>query len=429
MKLVFTYSFLILMALSASAQNNALILNNSVVINLNDGGVISINQSNASGISLIGSADGYIQSEGEPNRVAWHINGGTGNYVIPFGVAATGTKIDMTYSVTTAGSTTGTLMASTYATANNNTVYPSLFIPFVSNMDLRGSGGDHSLYAVDRFWVLRKANWSTDPVSNLTFTYRDIEFAPANTIAESNLLAQYWDGSQWTPAMNSVTPLLGVNNATANQVNTINAGNGNFYTWILSDKSSTLPVELLSVDARCSDLLIPEISWTTASETNNHFFTIERSVDDFFWTTVATISGAGNSGLPLHYIYLDNNAPQGNLYYKLSQTNFDGSSENLGVMNISCSDSNTDNSFGLNAYCDDAQIIHLTFNCMDEFPVFIRIFDLRGRLVHSEIFQPLSGMNHYKTSVVLQDALYLINLSGESHSESVKVVKQQVSSY
>ena len=140
----------------SSAQNNALILNNSAVINLNAGGVISINQSNASGISLIGTGTGYIQSENETNRVAWHINNGTGNYVIPFGVAATATKIDLTYNISAAGSAAGTLIASTYSTTNNNTAYPTVYAPAVTNMDIMGSGGDHSLYAADRFWVLRK---------------------------------------------------------------------------------------------------------------------------------------------------------------------------------------------------------------------------------------------------------------------------------
>ena len=86
----------------ASSQNNALILNNNVVVSLNANVVLTINQTNPSGIAVTGSGLGYIQSESEGNRVAWHINAGTGNYVIPFGVG--GSKIDMSYNISAAGS-------------------------------------------------------------------------------------------------------------------------------------------------------------------------------------------------------------------------------------------------------------------------------------------------------------------------------------
>ena len=180
---------------SASSQNNALILNNNAVVSLNANVVLSVNQSSPSGIAVTGSGLGYIKSESEGNRVAWHINAGTGNYVIPFGVG--GSKIDMSYNISAAGSSSGTLVASTYATANNNTSYPSVFSPAVTNMYLNGNPVDYSLFAVDRFWILRKSNWATDPTSSLTLTYRDVEYGPANTITESSLLAQYWNGTEW----------------------------------------------------------------------------------------------------------------------------------------------------------------------------------------------------------------------------------------
>ena len=70
----------------------------------------------------------------------------------------------------------------------------------------------------------------------------------------------------------SGTPLYGVNNAAANQVNSINAGSGNFYTWILSHMDPVLPVELYSFDVKCLDDGASVIDWATASETNNHFY-------------------------------------------------------------------------------------------------------------------------------------------------------------
>jgi len=406
------------------AQNNALILNNAIVITINDGAVLSIDQSHADGIIVNGSGTGYIQSEGETNRVAWYINSGTGNHIIPFGAA--GTKIDMGYNITSAGSASGTLMASTYATANNNTVYPMVYAPAVTNMELNGAGtGDKSLYAVDRFWVLRKTNWASDPISALTLTYRDIEYAPANTITETNLLAQYWNGTGWTPAWNSGTALYGANNAAANQVNSINAGSGNFYTWVLAEKVNTLPVELITFRASCTADQKPVVEWITATETNNAFFTLQRSTDGFFWTTVAEISGAGNSNTPLYYSYTDDAAPEGVVYYQLFQTDFDGTVADAGAVTVNCKSENMAGTYGLNVYSDNEHLIHVTFTSELSESIIFNLYDMSGRLVARENVTSSEGLNHFVMETIpLQDAVYMLNLSSPQSSESKRFFLQ-----
>jgi hypothetical protein len=56
---------------------------------------------------------------------------------------------------------------------------------------------------------------------------------------------------------------------------------------------SSLPVELLSFDVKCNGKA--HIRWSTATETNNDHFTLERSADAENWDFVANIPGAGNS--------------------------------------------------------------------------------------------------------------------------------------
>jgi len=424
---IFSYIIILIFSgVSLFAQNNALILNGGVKVNITNGAVLSINQPNPAGIVVTGAGTSYIQSEGETNRVAWHINAGTGNYVIPFGVGSTDTKIDMSYNVITSGSVSGTLVASTFATANDNTLYPSSYTPAVSNMNLYGSGStDYSLYAADRFWILRKENWSTNPVSILTLTYRDIEFAPANSITESSLLAQYWDNTLWNPTWISGTALLGVNDAANNQVNSINAGSGNFYTWILSGISTSLPIELLSLKTRCDGNSNPVIEWETASETNNDYFTLERSYDGLLWTTVSVIPGAGNSNSPLYYIYTDNNAPDGILLYQLTQTDFDGMVSNVGMASINCEEKITAGSYNMHIYSDNEDIIHVTFVSPDADPVVLKLFDMRGRLVYKENLVPLEGFNHFALDLIpLENAIYLINLTGTARSENKKFLRK-----
>lgn len=85
-----------------------------------------------------------------------------------------------------------------------------------------------------------------------------------------------------------------------------------------------LPIELLSFDATCVDRSI-QLTWSTASETNNNYFTIERSTDGVSFTPIQTIEGAGNSTQQLNYYYKDEPVQLNQLYYyRLKQTDFDG---------------------------------------------------------------------------------------------------------
>ena len=72
----------------------------------------------------------------------------------------------------------------------------------------------------------------------------------------------------------------------------------------------------------------------TSTEINNDFFTIERSIDTQEWITVDVLSGAGNSNQNLEYSSTDD-SPVGNLiYYRLTQTDYDGKSESFKVVAV-----------------------------------------------------------------------------------------------
>ncbi|ELR73868.1 hypothetical protein C900_00032 [Fulvivirga imtechensis AK7] len=93
-----------------------------------------------------------------------------------------------------------------------------------------------------------------------------------------------------------------------------------------SGEETVMPIELLSFEAvvEGSDVII---DWTTTSELNNDFFTIERSRDGKEYQIVGTVDGAGNSDESLSYSFTDRNPMAGKSYYRLKQTDFDGKFE------------------------------------------------------------------------------------------------------
>ena len=89
-----------------------------------------------------------------------------------------------------------------------------------------------------------------------------------------------------------------------------------------SGGNNTLPVSLLNFRATARGTAV-DLSWQTASELNNHYFTIEKSRDSQIFDPLTTIQGAGNSNEIKSYQTRDHN-PYRTTYYRLKQTDFDG---------------------------------------------------------------------------------------------------------
>lgn len=84
-----------------------------------------------------------------------------------------------------------------------------------------------------------------------------------------------------------------------------------------------LPIQLLSLAAyRVTGEVA--VQWSTASEINNDFFTVERSSDTFISETLAMVKGAGFSNQLIHYQVIDRSPLPGLSYYRLKQTDFNG---------------------------------------------------------------------------------------------------------
>ena len=90
---------------------------------------------------------------------------------------------------------------------------------------------------------------------------------------------------------------------------------------------SVLPVELLSFNASPMNNEIVQLKWQTASETNNDYFTLERSQNGTAWEEVSSLDGAGNSSALLSYSATDSYPYTGISYYRLKQTDFNGQFE------------------------------------------------------------------------------------------------------
>ncbi len=103
-----------------------------------------------------------------------------------------------------------------------------------------------------------------------------------------------------------------------------------------------LPVNLLSFTADCSENLIT-LNWSTGSENNNNFFSVESSRDGINWNNIGHVIAAGNSSSINNYSLVDLMQYFGITYYRLKQTDFDGAIRTFSPISIEkCFFSETD---------------------------------------------------------------------------------------
>ena len=84
-----------------------------------------------------------------------------------------------------------------------------------------------------------------------------------------------------------------------------------------------VPIQLLSFTGNCINQN-NQLNWSTATETNNKYFTIERSENSSTWEIVKNIDGAINSSIVRSYSFTDTLKQKVNYYYRLKQTDLDG---------------------------------------------------------------------------------------------------------
>jgi hypothetical protein len=87
---------------------------------------------------------------------------------------------------------------------------------------------------------------------------------------------------------------------------------------------SVIPVELVSFTGKVANKTEAALTWATASERNNAAFGVERSLDGLYFVEIGQIKGHGTTNEPHSYSFNDRNLPNGVVYYRLRQMDFDG---------------------------------------------------------------------------------------------------------
>ena len=190
-----------------------------------------------------------------------------------------------------------------------------------------------------------------------------------------------------------------------------------------SGGGSALPIELIRFEAAKvnNDIVL---SWTTATELNNDYFSLQRSVDGKEFSTIAKIDGAGNSNSIINYQYLDSEPLSGMSYYRLKQTDFDGKFAFSKIITVSFAYDNEANvaiypnptSSNINMYFD---------GFVNDNKVEMSIYSVNGKRVLTKAI-PLSKNGDGNISMNIEQLLpagvYIVRIIGENNIITNKII-------
>lgn len=173
--------------------------------------------------------------------------------------------------------------------------------------------------------------------------------------------------------------------------------------------TSALPVKLTSFRA---EILNNQtiLNWSTASETNNKGFEVEKSIDGVNFETIGFVSGNGNSNKINKYSFTDAN--QSSAYYRLKQIDFDGQFEYSTTVKV-----NSDELFielNPNPFNDNL-VINSASNIVNA-----EIIDVNGKVKIMEV------VNNNKASIntsSLSNGIYFIRINNGEKVITKRIIK------
>ncbi|TAH41153.1 MAG: hypothetical protein EYC69_09270 [Bacteroidetes bacterium] len=155
---------------------------------------------------------------------------------------------------------------------------------------------------------------------------------------------------------------------------------------------SIIPVNLITLEAK-SDGKNVLLSWVTSEESNNNYFTIEKSRDGQHFLPLTNVEGAGKSTTERSYTSRDEFPYPEKNYYRLKQTDSEGNysySQAIAV-NIKGQGSMFHASSG-----KGSDKIDLSFFSENKENAMLRIFDTKGQQLYSMNLPLNQGRNDYK---------------------------------
>jgi hypothetical protein len=187
--------------------------------------------------------------------------------------------------------------------------------------------------------------------------------------------------------------------------------------------SGSLPVELTSFTASLVNNNV-KLSWTTATETQNYGFDIERKSNNSNWEKIGFVEGHGNSNSPKEYSFSDKNLKAGSYSYRLKQIDTDGQFEYSDIVKV---DFNMPKEFQLNQNYPNPfnPSTKITFSLPVASKVSLLIYNILGEKVMDAIIDQVYESGAYEYNFYgskLSSGTYLYSIQADNFTQTKKML-------
>jgi hypothetical protein len=190
-------------------------------------------------------------------------------------------------------------------------------------------------------------------------------------------------------------------------------GNGN---------GTPLPISLIDFNVQ-PVLENVEVTWTTASETNNDYFIIERSKDGVDFEALSVVDGAGNSNTILNYKVMDYKPYEGLSYYRLKQTDFDGKFEYGDIKSVNFVKPSQGQNWSVYPNPSNLKGINLVTGALSSDLLQLSLTDVTGKVVFSKsITANDTRANSFIAFENVSTGIYYLTILDGDQSRTIKVI-------
>jgi hypothetical protein len=182
-----------------------------------------------------------------------------------------------------------------------------------------------------------------------------------------------------------------------------------------------LPIELLSFSGQCKKRE-KHFNWSTASEHNNDFFTLEHSRNGSDFYPMQEIDGAGNSTSLLNYSTHFTEEDETFVYYRLKQTDTDGATSYSDVIYVSCGEFESDLMTVFPNPSNDLIVVNFN-SSISEDDYLISITDMVGKSVLDRHIAAVKNGNTVLDVSSFSNGYYFLRLIDKNTGEQLDVVR------
>lgn len=234
------------------------------------------------------------------------------------------------------------------------------------------------------YWVLDRIVGTGDATVKLY--WEDAAFEGINLL--NQLVVAHYSGTLWSSKGNGATTggvgagVAGTIISSANVTTFSPFAFGAIAGWA----NNPLPVTLISFTAVENGNNV-KLNWSTASEVNNDYFTVQKTLDGVIFEDVKKVDGHGNSINTIEYEDFDIQPYNGQSYYRLAQTDFDGNITYSSLQPV-LFNRTANNYFDFNVYpnpVNEGQTININLASSTKQEVLVVVIDVLGQEYYSKV--------------------------------------------